>query len=101
MADAPATMRLDRFLWFVRLAKRRTWAQRLAEGGHLRIDGRRVERAHAPVRPGNVIAFVTHDGKVRVVRVDALPLRRGPPAEARACYTDLKNENVSQEGSID
>jgi len=48
-----------------------------------------------------VIAFVTHDHQVRVIRVEALPTRRGPPAEARACYVDLKNENVSQEGSID
>jgi ribosome-associated heat shock protein Hsp15 len=94
-------MRLDRFLWFVRLAKTRTWAQDLCEGGHLRIDGRRIERAHAPVRPGNIVAFVTHDHQVRVIRVEALPTRRGPPAEARACYADLKNENVSQEGSID
>jgi len=109
MADGK--MRLDRFLWFVRLARKRTWAQDLAEGGHLRIDGRRIDRAHAPVRPGNIVAFVTHDHKVRVIRVEALPMRRGPPAEARACYTDLdlgsakltalKNENVSQEGSID
>jgi len=99
MADG--TMRLDRFLWFVRLAKKRTWAQDLAEGGHLRIDGRRIEKAAAPVRPGNVVAYVAHDHKVRVIRVEALPSRRGPPAEARACYTDLKNENVSQEGSID
>lgn len=101
MADAPATMRIDRFLWFVRLAKKRGWAQDLAESGHLRIDGRRVERAHAPVRPGDVIAFVAHTGQVRVIRVEALPSRRGPPAEARACYRDLKIENVSQEGSID
>jgi ribosome-associated heat shock protein Hsp15 len=94
-------MRLDRFLWFVRLARKRTWAQDLAESGHLRIDGRRCERAHAPVRPGNVIAFVGHDHQVRVIRVEALPARRGPPAEARACYADLKNENVSQKDPID
>ena len=35
-------MRLDRFLWFVRIAKKRDWAKGLAETGHLRIDGRAV-----------------------------------------------------------
>ena len=95
------TMRLDRFLWFARIAKRRSWAQELAEGGHLRIDGRRIDRAHAPVRPGNVLAFVAHTGAVRVIRVEALPLRRGPAAEARACYTELKAENGSQKEPID
>lgn len=94
-------MRLDKFLWFVRLAKTRNWAQDIAHGGHLRIDGRRIEKAAAPVRPGNIVAFVTHDHQVRVIRVEKLPTRRGPPPEAQACYTDLKNENVSQKGPID
>jgi ribosome-associated heat shock protein Hsp15 len=100
-APAPATMRLDRFLWFARLSKTRSHAQQLANGGHLRIDGRRVDRAHAPVRVGNILAFLTHRGEVRVIRIEALPRRRGPPAEARLCYADLKNENVSQKEPID
>ncbi|MES2443047.1 MAG: S4 domain-containing protein [Pseudomonadota bacterium] len=93
-------MRLDRFLWFARIVKTRGQAQALAGGGHLRIDGRRIERAHAPVRPGNILAFPAH-GDVRILRIEALPHRRGPPAEARACYADLKNENVSQKDPID
>jgi len=94
-------MRLDRFLWFVRISASRNFAQALAESGHFRIDGRRIERAHCPVRPGNILAFVTHLGDVRIIRVEALPSRRGPPAEARACYVELKTENVSQKGGID
>ena len=97
---AEGTMRLDRFLWFVRIVKTRSQAQAMAEQGHLRVDGRRADRAHLPVRPGNVLAFALR-GEVRVIRVEALPARRGPPAEARACYVDLKNENVSQKGPID
>lgn len=82
-------MRIDRFLWFARISASRNYAQKLAEGGHLRIDGRRIERAAAPVRVGNVLAFLTHRGEVRAIRIEALPHRRGPPAEARACYVDL------------
>ena len=90
MADG--SMRLDKFLFFARLTKTRGWAQDMAHGGHLRIDGRRIEKDQAPVRPGNIVAFVTHDHEVCIIRVEALPTRRGPPDEARACYTDLKNE---------
>ena len=93
MADG--SMRLDRFLWFVRMAKKRDWAQALAETGHLRIDGRPVDRAHAPVRVGNVVTFADHRGTVHTMRIIALPARRGPPAEARACYEVLAN--VSQQ----
>ena len=89
MAD-PEVMRIDRFLWWSRISASRNFARALAEGGHLRINGRRVERAHVPVRVGDVLAFVTHLGKVRVVRIDALPKRRGPAAEAATLYTVLE-----------
>ena len=82
------TLRLDKFLWFARLAKTRTFAQEVAEAGHMRISGRTVDRAHAAVRIGDVLSFPLH-GRVRVIRVEALPARRGPADEARLCYTDL------------
>lgn len=81
-------MRLDRFLWFARLAKSRGAAQELAETGMMRLDGRRIERSSVQVRVGSVIAFPLR-GKVRVLRVEALPLRRGPPAEALTLYQEL------------
>ena len=82
-------MRIDRFLWFARITKKREWAQAMAEAGHLRIDGRAIDRAHCPVRVGNVLTFATQAGAVRVLRVEALPVRRGPPGEARGCYVEL------------
>lgn len=94
-------MRLDRFLWFARLAKTRDVAQTMATAGRLRIDGRLVDRAHAAVRVGNILTFFKAGG-VRVVRVESLPPRRGPAPEAQRCYRDLdvppETANVSQEG---
>jgi len=90
-AEPLASQRLDRFLWFTRLTRTRGLAQALCEQGHIRIDGRRIERAHAPVRPGNVVSLMVH-GQVRVLRVEHLPSRRGPAPEARQCYTDLAAE---------
>ena len=81
-------MRIDRFLHCIRLAKSRTLAQAIVETGHVRVDGKRVEKASEPVRVGSVIAVPLRSG-VRVLRVLALPDRRGPPSEARACYVEL------------
>ncbi|WP_394648810.1 RNA-binding S4 domain-containing protein [uncultured Sphingomonas sp.] len=81
-------MRLDRYLWFTRLVKTRDMAQALACDGHLRLDGRAIDRAHAPVRVGNILTFF-HGGRVRVLRIEALPLRRGPAPEAQGCYQEL------------
>lgn len=82
-------MRLDKFLWFARFAKSRSLAQELVEQGRFRIDGRPVDRAAAPVRIGNILTFATRHGAVRTIRIEILPIRRGPPSEAQACYQDL------------
>lgn len=82
------SLRLDKFLWFARLAKTRSFAQQVAEGGHMRISGRTIDRAHVPVRIGDVLTFPLHN-RVRVIRVEALPGRRGPAVEAQSCYSDL------------
>jgi len=93
-------VRLDRYLFFVRLAKSRTLAQGLIEEGKVRLDGKLVAKPAEEVRVGQVIAFPLR-GRVRILRVAALPTRRGPASEARTCYEELgetaDSANVSQE----
>jgi ribosome-associated heat shock protein Hsp15 len=97
-------LRLDRYLFFIRLVKSRTLAQGLIEEGNVRIDGKRVAKTSEEVRAGSVIALPLH-GRVRVLRVLALPSRRGPASEARTCYDELgettDSANVSQQGAAD
>lgn len=81
-------MRIDKFLWFARLAKSRSAAQAMAEQGIMRLNGRRIERAHSPVRNGDLVTLV-HGERVRVVRILSLPTRRGAASEAQACYENL------------
>ena len=88
------SLRLDKFLWFARIVKTRAQAQALAEKGRLRLAGRVVDKAHATVRVGDVLSFVRR-GEVRVLRIEALPTRRGPPAAARALYSELTSEGAA------
>lgn len=81
-------MRIDRFLHCIRLVKSRTLAQTVVETGHVRIDGKRVEKSSEEVRIGSVIALPLRD-RVRILKVLALPDRRGPASEARSCYEEL------------
>jgi len=82
-------VRIDRFLHCIRLAKSRTLAQSLVEAGHIRIDGKRALKPSETVRVGSVIALPLR-GKVRILRVLALPTRRGPSSEARGFYEELE-----------
>jgi ribosome-associated heat shock protein Hsp15 len=83
-----AGLRLDKWLWFARLAKSRSMAQDLCESRRLRIDGRVIDRASALVRAGSVVSFPRED-EIVVVRVEGIADRRGPFEEARHLYTDL------------
>jgi ribosome-associated heat shock protein Hsp15 len=97
-------VRLDRFLYFIRLVKSRTLAQALIDQGHVRIDGKRVAKTSEEVGVGSVVALPLR-GEVRILRVLALPMRRGPASEARGCYEELgeavNSANVSQENAAD
>ncbi|MED5544193.1 MULTISPECIES: RNA-binding S4 domain-containing protein [Novosphingobium] len=81
-------MRVDKLLWFLRLAKTRAVAQGLAHDGHMRLNGRRIERAHQKIAPGDILT-VPIGRNVRVIEILALPERRGPAPEAQACYRVL------------
>ena len=81
-------MRLDRFLFFIRLSKSRTLAQGLIEEGNVRLDGKRVAKPSEEVRVGSVIALPLR-GRVRVLKVVAMPVRRGPATEARLHYQEI------------
>jgi len=81
-------VRIDRYLHCIRLVNSRTLAQAVIGQGMTRIDGKRVAKSSEPVRVGSVIALPLHD-QVRVFRVLALPVRRGPASEARSAYQEI------------
>ena len=82
---AAETLRIDKWLWFARLAKSRSIAARLCAAGAVVIGGTAALRPSHPVRIGDVVA-VPQGRLLHTVRVRALGIRRGPAAEARLLY---------------
>ncbi|MEO7913984.1 MAG: RNA-binding S4 domain-containing protein [Novosphingobium sp.] len=81
-------MRVDKLLWFLRIVKTRSAAQELVEQGHVRLNSRRIERAHVNVDCGDVLVLPLASG-VLIIEILALPQRRGPASEAHECYRVL------------
>ena len=79
--------RLDKWLWCARFMKGRAGCAALIVEGNIRINRQPTDKAHARVRPGDVLTIPIRD-TVRVVTVMALAARRGPPAEAAALYEE-------------
>ena len=87
MTDAPARLRIDKWLWQARFFKTRTLAARVVGEAGVRVNGERVTRTSHAVAPGDVLTFAQGTA-IRVVAVVALGTRRGPAAEAQALYED-------------
>ncbi|MEP7350052.1 MAG: S4 domain-containing protein [Sphingorhabdus sp.] len=81
-------IRIDKLLFFLRLAKSRSLAVTWADAGHIRINGHRVERASATVKAEDIITLPRGEN-VLVIKLVALPTRRGPALEARTFYALL------------
>lgn len=96
-ASPAAGQRLDQWLRFARFVKTRRLAQDLASAGKLRLNGELIAKAHRAVHPGDVLTFSLGED-IRIVKVLALPQRRGPAAEARTLYLDLSPPGAKRPG---
>ena len=91
-------IRIDKWLWHARFHKTRSLAQAAAVKGHIRLNGRRVEKASAEVRIGDTLT-VPRGNQVVVVRVLGCGIRRGPATEAQALYEILKDDVLDPRAS--
>lgn len=80
--------RVDKWLFFARVAKSRTLAAKLVEAGKVRINGDRVVQPAHAVKAGDGLT-ITLERRILVLRVHATGTRRGPATEARLLYEDL------------
>jgi len=80
--------RIDKWLFFARVAKSRTLAQKLVQSGLVRVNREKIDSSARIVRPGDVLT-VSLGSRVRVLKVLDPGERRGPASEAVMLYADL------------
>ncbi|HEU4849188.1 MAG TPA: RNA-binding S4 domain-containing protein [Terrimesophilobacter sp.] len=81
------SVRVDAWLWAVRVFKTRSAATSGCRAGHVRVGGDRAKAAQ-PVRVGDEVR-VRIAGFDRVLTVKRLLVKRVSAAEATECYLDL------------
>lgn len=87
MASPQEPVRVDVWIWAVRLVKTRAVAATACRGGHVRVNDVRAKPAQQ-VRPGDEVR-VRHAGREKVVRVTQTLRKRVGAPQAVACYEDL------------
>jgi ribosome-associated heat shock protein Hsp15 len=99
MSEPADRLRIDKWLWAARFFKTRSLAAQAVDGGRVQLNGARVKPGK-DVRCGDELAI--HIGELEwVVAVEAIPVRRGPAAEARALYAEREESRVRREAIIE
>lgn len=86
--DAAIRLRLDKWLWQARFFKTRADAAALVAKGRVRVNGQRMPKPGHGITVQDVLTFPQGD-RVRLIRVMALGVRRGPFSEAQSLYIDM------------
>jgi ribosome-associated heat shock protein Hsp15 len=87
-AESGGRLRIDKWLWHARFFKSRTLAAKSVASGRVRVNRTVVRKANHAVQAGDILTFPLGP-HIRVIRIAALGLRRGPASEAQALYADL------------
>lgn len=82
-----SSVRVDSWIWGVRLAKTRSAATTACRAGHVRVNGERVKAAQS-VRIGDEIRVRTSETE-RTVQVVKLIVKRVSATVAAECFLDL------------
>ncbi len=87
VTDSLDSLRVDKWLWAARFFKTRSLATAACAGGKVDVNDGAAKPARL-VRVGDLLRL-TRGGDKRIVKVQGLADRRGPPPVARALYEDL------------
>ena len=81
-------IRLDLFLFYIRMFKSRNLATKFIISNRLRISGQVTQKPHKLISRGDVLSLPIQDN-VKILKVVDIPNRRGPFLEALNYYEDL------------
>ena len=82
------TIRLDIYLYFIRIFKSRSIATKFVSTNRLRISGQVTQKPHKMISIGDVLTM-TINHNIKILKVLDIPNRRGPYSEAINSYEDI------------
>lgn len=86
--EQPERQRIDKWLFFARIAKSRTLGGKLAAAGNVRVNREKIDQASFLIKPGDALT-ISLERRIVVLRVLGCGVRRGPAPEAQLLYEDI------------
>ena len=94
------TLRLDTYLYYVRIFKSRSIATKFILTNRLRISGQVTQKPHRMISIGDVLTMTINDN-IKILKVLDIPNRRGPYSESLNFYEDITPiENIQKEVDV-
>ena len=94
------TIRLDIYLYYIRIFKSRSIATKFVSTNRLRISGQVTQKPHKMISIGDVLTISINDN-IKILKVLDIPNRRGPYSESLNFYEDITPiENITKKKSI-
>jgi ribosome-associated heat shock protein Hsp15 len=81
-------LRLDIYLYYIRIFKSRSIATKFVLTNRLRISGHVTQKPHKMISIGDVLTM-TINNNIKVLKVLDIPNRRGPYSESLNFYKDI------------
>ena len=94
------SLRVDKYLWFARFFKTRSFATKHAKGGRIRCNGNKIKKSSDTIKVGDILTFA-QGNQIRVIRVLDLGTRRGTANEAQSLYEDITQKEDADENNSD
>ena len=82
------TIRLDIYLYYIRIFKSRSIATKFVSTNRLRISGQVTQKPHKMISVGDILTMTINDN-IKILRVLEIPNRRGPYSESLNFYKDI------------
>ena len=82
------TLRLDIYLYYIRIFKSRSIATKFVLTNRLRISGQVTQKPHKMISVGDVLTM-TINNNIKILKVLDIPSRRGPFPESLNFYEDI------------
>ena len=87
------TLRLDIYLYYIRIFKSRSIATKFVLTNRLRISGQVTQKPHKMISVGDVLTMTINDN-IKILKVLDIPSRRGPYPESLNFYEDITSIEI-------
>ena len=90
------SIRLDLYLFYIRIFKSRNLASKFINSNRLRVSDQVTQKPHKLISIRDILTFTIHD-RIKVLEVIDIPMRRGSYVDSLNFYNDISPVETKEE----